>query len=219
VQVLPSGRRTKIERIVAADGDLPIVHAGQAVTIIFADGTDASRGDVIAEIGPSTQTANRLCAFLIWIGADPLAPGRTLLLKIAAATVNATIEPGLQIIDLDTGRALSAKRLVTNKIGTAIVGLDRYIAVDRYADIADTGGFILIDPESFETVGIGIVEVIHPGEAGHWHRRPRRCELPFMPDSIAAEVPTKTGLQRIQQRIRTVITWAKRRSIGRNNPE
>jgi uncharacterized membrane protein len=44
------------------------------------------------------------------------------------------------------------------------VAIDRLLAVDRYTDCRETGSFILIDPESFDTVGMGIVEVTHPDE-------------------------------------------------------
>ena len=35
--------------------------------------------------------------------------------------------------------------------------LDRRIAANRYADNKETGSFILIDPESYDTVGMGMV--------------------------------------------------------------
>ena len=164
VQVLPSGQPTLIKRIVTADGDLAFAFAGQSVTLTFADEIDASRGDVVAEIGPPAPVTKRLCARLVWIGTDALVPGRTYLLKLAAATVKATIEPGLQVVDLDTHNCAPAERLVTNDIGTAVIGLDRGISADRYVDTTDTGSFILIDPESFETVCMGVVEAVHPGE-------------------------------------------------------
>jgi sulfate adenylyltransferase subunit 1 len=139
VQVLPSGQRTIIERIVTAGGDLPYASAGQAVTLVFADEIDASRGDVVAEVGPPAEVTNRLSARLVWIGADALVSGHTYLLKLAAATVRATIEPGLQVVDLDTYNCAPAQCLVANDIGAAIVGLDRCIAADRYRQHRSSG--------------------------------------------------------------------------------
>src|SRR3984893_9784110 len=46
-----------------------------------------------------------------------------------------------------------------------VITLDRPLAVDRYADCVETGSFILIDPESCDTIGMGIVETIQPSEA------------------------------------------------------
>ena len=158
VQVLPVGQRTNVARIVTADGDLARAGVGQAVVLTFADEIDASRGDVVAEVGPSALVTNRLYARIVWIGQDALVPGRPYLLKLASATVKATVAPGLHLIDLETQRSAPADRLPTNAIGTAVVALDRLVAVDRYADCRETGSFILIDPESFDTVGMGIVE-------------------------------------------------------------
>jgi len=48
VRIVPSGKTTKVARIVTMDGDLPIAVAGQSVTLTFDDEIDCSRGDVIA---------------------------------------------------------------------------------------------------------------------------------------------------------------------------
>ncbi len=48
VRVLPSGRTTRVARIVTLDGDLAAAVAGQSVTLTLDDEVDCSRGDVIA---------------------------------------------------------------------------------------------------------------------------------------------------------------------------
>jgi sulfate adenylyltransferase large subunit len=164
VQLLPSGQRTQIARIVTADGDLAHAVAGQAVTLTVAHEIDASRGDVVAEIGPPAPVTDRIGVRLVWIGPEPLEPGRPYLFKLASATVKATAEPALHVIDLETHRSASVEQLAANEIGTAIIKLDRLVAADRYVDNRETGSFILIDLESCDTVGMGIVEAIHPGE-------------------------------------------------------
>jgi sulfate adenylyltransferase large subunit len=160
VQILPSGQWTRVDRIVTADGDLDHAVAGQAVTLTLAGAMDASRGDVIVEIGPTAPVGNRLCAHLVWMGEDALTPGRPYLLKLATCMVTAIPEPGLRVVDLDTRKSTPAGGLTMNGIGTGILELDRLIAVDPYTDNKETGSFILIDPESYDTVGMGIVEEV-----------------------------------------------------------
>ena len=46
--------------------------------------------------------------------------------------------------------------------GIAVMRLDRFIAMDRYSDNRETGSFILIDSESGDTVGLGIIETTKP---------------------------------------------------------
>jgi hypothetical protein len=60
--------------------------------------------------------------------------------------------------------------MAVNDIGTAVIAPDRPLALDRYADCHETGSFILIDPESCDTVGLGIVETIEPAR-GHGSTR------------------------------------------------
>ena len=84
----------------------------------------------------------------------------TILCKLAAATVSARLEPGLWVIDLDTHDYRAAPHLAVNDIGRAMITVDRPIAADRYADCRETGSFILIDRESCDTVGMGIIETM-----------------------------------------------------------
>jgi sulfate adenylyltransferase large subunit len=160
VQVLPSGQWTRVERIVTADGDLDRAVDGQAVTLTLAGEIDVSRGDVIAAIDAPAPVTDRLRARLVWMGEDPLTPGKVYLFKLATCIATAVVEPGLSVIDLDTGQSASADRLPINSIGTGILELDRRIAVDRYADNRETGSFILIDPESWDTIGMGMVDEV-----------------------------------------------------------
>ncbi len=157
VQVLPSGQTTRIARIVTADGDLDRAFAGQSVTLTLADDIDASRGDVIAEAERPAPVTNRLTARIVWMGSEPLVPGQAYQFKLATSTATATVEPGVRVLDLDSGRTAEAQRLVPNDIGQCVLQLDRPVAFDRYAPGLDTGCFILIDRETFDTVAMGMV--------------------------------------------------------------
>jgi sulfate adenylyltransferase large subunit len=166
VQILPSGQWARVERIVTADGDLDRAVAGQAVTLTLAGEIDTSRGDVIAEIGAPAPVTNRLSAQLVWMGEEPLTPGTPYLFQLATCTATAIFDPGLRAFDLDTRKSTPADCLPINSIGRGVLELDRRIAADRYADNKETGSFILIDPESYDTVGMGmVVEVLHAESA------------------------------------------------------
>jgi sulfate adenylyltransferase large subunit len=162
VQIAPSGQASRIERIVTFDGDLDRASAGQAVTITLTDDVDASRGDVIAEVGRSPAASDRVTARVFWMAAEPLAPGRSYVFKLGTCTAAAIVAPGLEVFDLDTHESIAADRLGANDVGHCELALDRTIAVDSYADGKDTGAFILIDRETNETVGMGCVEDTRP---------------------------------------------------------
>jgi sulfate adenylyltransferase large subunit len=158
VTILPSGQVTRISRIATFDGDLERAAVGRSVTLTFADQVDASRGDVVVGVEAAPMIAERISARLFWMNSAALRPGRRYLLKLATTTVAATIESDVSIFDLDARLLVPGDALAQNEIGLATLKLDRPIAVDRYADCKDTGSFILIDPETYDTLGMGCVE-------------------------------------------------------------
>jgi sulfate adenylyltransferase large subunit len=158
VTILPSGRVTRISRIATFDGDLERAAVGRSVTLAFADQIDASRGDVVVGIEAAPMITQRIAARLFWMNSAALQPGRRYLLKLATTTVTATVEPDVTVFDLDTRMLVPGDALAQNEIGLATLKLDRPIAVDLYAECKDTGSFILIDPETYDTVGMGCVE-------------------------------------------------------------
>jgi sulfate adenylyltransferase subunit 1 (EFTu-like GTPase family)/uncharacterized membrane protein len=158
VRIMPSEKISSIDRIVTFDGDIERAAAGQSVTITLADEIDASRGDVLADASALPAVTDRLSARVVWMGKEALAPGRRYLIKLGACTATATVGPALRVLDLDTRAAVDAERLFINDIGHCVLQLDRAVAVDAYAESRETGSFILIDRESFDTVGMGFVE-------------------------------------------------------------
>jgi sulfate adenylyltransferase large subunit len=162
VQTLPSGQCTHVARIVTADGDLAHAVAGQAVTLTLADDIDVSRGDVLSDCALPAPVTDGFDARLVWVGPEALLPGRSYLMKLATTNAMATIEAPVTIVDLESNQSAAAACLAVNDIGRATVKLDRLVAVDRYADGRDTGSFILIDPETCDTVALGIIEAVKP---------------------------------------------------------
>ena len=158
VRVLPSGRTTKVGRIVTLDGDLAEAVAGQSVTLTLADEVDCSRGDVIAAADSPPQVADQFAATIVWMDEAPLLPGRAYWLKTGATTVSATVRAPEHAIDVNTLAELSVKTLGLNDIGVAHVHLDRAIPFAPYAESKDLGGFILIDKLTNATVAGGMID-------------------------------------------------------------
>ena len=157
IRVLPSGRESKVARIVTYDGDLEQGIAGQSVTLTLADEIDISRGDVISTIEAPAGVADQFEATIVWMSDEALLPGRPLLLKIGAKTVTATVTNLKFKIHVNTLEHLACKKLEINEIGTCNINLDRQIAFDPYTENRDTGGFILIDRLTNNTVGAGLL--------------------------------------------------------------
>jgi sulfate adenylyltransferase large subunit len=165
VRLLPSGRTTRVARIVTFDGDLTHAEAGRSVTLTFTDEVDASRGDVVAGIDQAPPVSDRIVARVFWMSEAALEPGQRYLFKLATCTATATVGPHLNVLDLDSRSLVEAAAIAPNEIGTCTLSLNRPVAVERYADCKDTGSFILIDPETFSTVAMGCVEQIPAPQA------------------------------------------------------
>jgi bifunctional enzyme CysN/CysC len=158
IVVLPSGRRTRIARIVTADGDLETAAVGQAVTLTLADALDVSRGDVIAAGDRPPQVADQFAVHLLWLGENALLPGRPYWLKLGARTVGATITEIKHKVDVNTQEHLAAKHLELNEVAYCNVHLDQAIAFEAYAENHALGAFILVDRQSNATVAAGTID-------------------------------------------------------------
>ena len=157
IRVQPSGRESTVARIVAHGGDLQRAVAGQSVTLTLTDEIDISRGDVISRAETPAEVADQFECSIVWMADEPLLPGRPYLLKIGTRTVSATITEPKHKINVNTLEKLAAKQLELNEIGVCNIALDRPVAFDAYGTNRDTGGFILIDRLSNNTVGAGML--------------------------------------------------------------
>jgi len=157
IRVLPSGRTTRIDRIVTGDGDLDEAVAGQSVTVTFTHEVDCSRGDVIAAADSPPEVADQFEATIVWMAEEPLLPGRGYWLKIGTQLVTVTVQEPKYEINVNTLDHLAAKTLELNGIGVAEIATDREITFEPYSDSRQLGGFILIDKLSNATVGCGML--------------------------------------------------------------
>ncbi len=158
IKVQPSGVESTVKSIVTYNGELQEASVGQSITLTLTSEIDISRGDVITSVEQPPIVSSALKARLLWLSNQPLAAGRVYMLKIGARTVLATISEPESAIDINTGESHAQPSLALNEIGLARVSLDRAIAFDIYTDNRETGGFILIDRITNDTVAVGLIE-------------------------------------------------------------
>jgi bifunctional enzyme CysN/CysC len=162
IRILPSGRTTRIDRIVTLGGDLDEAVAGESVTVTFADEIDCSRGDVIAAGGDPPEAADQFEATLVWMADDELLPGRGYWMKVGTQIVTVVVQEPKYEINVNTLEHLAAKTLGLNSIGVAELATDREIVFEPYAVEGSSpnkalGGFILIDKLTNATVACGML--------------------------------------------------------------
>ncbi len=158
VTVAASGRQTKVARIVTYDGDLTEAKAGDAVTLTLADEVDIARGDLLSAPTARPEVADQFAAHLLWMGDEPLLPGRPYLMRIGTRYTPVKVTALKHKLDVDTREHLAARTLILNEIGVCNLSTTTPIAFDAYADNRETGAFILIDRYSNATVGAGMID-------------------------------------------------------------
>jgi bifunctional enzyme CysN/CysC len=158
IRVQPSGRESTVARIVTADGDLARAVAGQSITLTLTDEIDISRGDVISRANDPAEVADQFEATIVWMSDEPMLPERSYLLKVGASTANAQVSALKYKVNVNSLEHVAAKTLALNEIGVANIWLDHPIAFDPYKQNRDTGGFILIDRLSNNTVAAGMFD-------------------------------------------------------------
>ena len=169
IKALPSGRESRVVRIVTADGDLTEAVANQSITLTLADEIDISRGDVLAVASDPVPVADQFEATVVWMGEAPMLRGRNYLMKIGTKTVTATIAPLKYKVNVNTLEHLAADKLELNEIGVCELELDRVIAFEPYTANRDLGGFILIDRMTNNTVGAGQLNfALRRSQNIHW---------------------------------------------------
>jgi bifunctional enzyme CysN/CysC len=157
VMVARTGQSAAVARIVTRDGDRNEAVAGDAVTLALASEIDMGRGDLLSLPGDQPEVSDQIAAHLIWMGEEPLLPGRSYLLKAGARTVGATVSELKHQVDIDTFKTLAAKTLSLNDIGMCNLSLAEPIAFDLYGANPITGSFILIDRLTNATVAAGMI--------------------------------------------------------------
>lgn len=158
VMIMPAGSLSTVARIVTYDGDLTHAATGQAVTLVLEDEVDVSRGDVICSAEKPSETSDQLGVHLLWMHEDALFPGRQYYLKTGTRTVPCVVTDLKHKINVNTLETQPARKLELNEIGVGNLSLSERIAFDNYEDNRELGSFILIDRQSYTTVGVGLFD-------------------------------------------------------------
>jgi bifunctional enzyme CysN/CysC len=194
VTVFPSGRSSRINRIISSQAceDVREAHTGEPVVVSLAEEIDVSRGDMICASSDPVEAADRLSTKIVWLGEQPMLPGRTYLFQLGSQTAVAQIGACKYKVDVNTLDHIPCRTLNLNEIGSCELTLDRQIAFEPYAVSRDNGGFILIDRLSEATVGAGMIDfALRRSHNIHWQavdldkaararmKRQRQCCLWF----------------------------------------
>ncbi|WP_110710233.1 sulfate adenylyltransferase subunit CysN [Salinicola sp. CR57] len=165
VKVLPSGKRSTVERIVTFDGDLEEAYPGQAITVTLQDEIDISRGDWLVAANAEVAQSSALTADVVWMHDTALEPGRLYDFKIGTQEIAGKFAAIDYQIDVNTLRHHATETLPLNAIGRCRVELTASVPLDDYRKSPGTGSFVVIDRLTNITVGAGLIRGAVEGAA------------------------------------------------------
>ncbi|WP_322980487.1 sulfate adenylyltransferase subunit CysN [Pseudomonas sp. C11] len=171
VLALPSGKSSRVKSIVTFEGELEQAGPGQAITLTLEDEIDVSRGDMLVHADNRPLVTDSFEAMLVWMGEEPMLPGKKYDIKRATSYVPGSIPSIVHRVDVNTLEQGPASELKLNEIGRVKVALDAPIALDGYEYNRTTGAFIIIDRLTNGTVGAGMIIADPVAHGGGQHGR------------------------------------------------
>jgi sulfate adenylyltransferase subunit 1 len=157
VAILPSGVVANVKQIVTFDLVRNAAVAGDAVTLVLDRQVDVARGDMIVSIDNQPMTGRAFDVHLVALQPGGIEPGKRYWLKSGSRRQRVSVEPSAQL-ELQTGHwRPHAGVFAMNAIGRARLSFEEQAVFDGYEQNRSTGAFILIDPDTLNTVAGGMV--------------------------------------------------------------
>ncbi len=169
VMVAATLKRSRIEQIVGAHGELRSAIKGDAVTLVLANDCDVDVGDVLHRPGEPLQRSDQFQAHLVWHAEEPMLPERSYLLKIGEYTTPVQITDLKYVINASNHEHLPATKLERNELAVCNFATAKAIAFDGYRENIDSSAVLLIDRISQRTVAAGLIDYgLHRGQNLSW---------------------------------------------------
>jgi sulfate adenylyltransferase subunit 1 len=158
IVAMPSGFTSRIKSITTMNDDVKEAFGPMSVAITLEDEIDISRGDMIAKPNNMPRATQDLEVMLCWFHEKPLVPNGRYFLRHTTRDCKALIKEVRYKIDINTlHKNEQDLRLGMNEIGRVRLRTTLPLFVDPYAVNRNTGGLILIDEETNNTVAAGMI--------------------------------------------------------------
>ncbi len=158
VTVLPSETKSKVKSIQFFDQEFEQAKSGSSVSITLEDNVNVSRGDMLVKTGQEPKVVKQLEATICWMDSTPLQASEKYYIKHGVNDAQAKITSLNTIINTDfSGEDENPSKLSLNEIGKVSLKVSKPLFVDSYKENKANGAFILINPKTNNTSGIGFI--------------------------------------------------------------
>ncbi|MFC5682614.1 sulfate adenylyltransferase subunit 1 [Flavobacterium sp. MAHUQ-51] len=158
VTVLPSLTESKVSKIHFFDQQFDEAVAGSSITIELENDINVTRGDMIVKSDELPKIEKDITTTVCWMDSKKLVPGTKYLVQHNTNRVLAKVDSIKNVIATDYSGATPASQLGINEIGEVSIKLSKALYFDSYVDNKSNGAFILIDPNTNTTAGVGFIK-------------------------------------------------------------
>lgn len=158
VTVLPSLTESRIKELYFFDKKFEGANAGSSVTITLEDDINITRGDMIVKRNEVPKIEQELNATVCWMDQKQMRPGSKYIVQHNTNKVLSKINVIGNVVATDYSGVIEAnQKLALNEIGEVHIKLSKPIYFDAYRDNKSNGAFVLIDPQTNATAGVGFI--------------------------------------------------------------
>ena len=155
---LPSRQISSIASIAKFDQQLEKALAGESVVITLKDDIDISRGNMIAKVGTAPEGLKTLTARVCWMDSTPLTAGKTYVVQHGINSQKAKVLSVDSVMEVEHMMESDERNdIQLNEIGLVQLKLAGEIFADKYSENPANGAFILVDPMTNNTSGLGFL--------------------------------------------------------------
>ena len=157
VTVLPSLTESVVTKIHFFDQQFDEAEAGSSITIELENDINVTRGDMIVKSNQLPKVEKDITTTVCWMDSKKLLAGTKYLIQHNSNRVLAKIDSVNNVIATDYTGTKEASQLAINEIGEVTIKLSKALYFDTYDDNKSNGAFILIDPSTNTTAGVGFI--------------------------------------------------------------
>ena len=158
VVILPSQLQSKVKHIHFGDTSLNEAYAPQSINIELDDDIDISRGDMIVKATNQPYQSQEIDAMICWMGEKPLRINDKFGVRQTTRTGRCVIKEIIYKMDLEKLKRIKGENFLhKNDIARIKIKTTTPFFFDAYRKNRNTGSFILIDENSLNTVGAGMI--------------------------------------------------------------
>jgi sulfate adenylyltransferase subunit 1 len=114
---------------------------------------------MLVKVTEEPTITKQLDATICWMDKEPLQVSQKYYIKHGINDAQAKITQLSSILKTDfSGKIENPSELALNQIGVIQLKLSKYLLVDSYHQNKSNGAFILINPKTNNTVGVGFIK-------------------------------------------------------------